>query len=65
MDGINNGTELEEHLDPSCNDSLSRSSQAYRYKIVDEGLRVVPFTSQPQRVSGIEVTNVSGRSTAG
>ena len=65
MDGINNGSELMEHLDPQCNDTSARAGDAYRYKIVDEGLRVVPFASQPQRIFGTTVMNVTGRSGQG
>lgn len=65
MDGILNGAELEEHLDPRCNDSKARAGEAYRYKIVDEGLRLVPFASQPQNIYGVSVLNVSGRSQPG
>ncbi len=65
MDGIRNGDELMEHLDPKCNDVQARSGDSYRYKIVDEGLRLVPFSSSPQQIHGVEVMNVSGRSQAG
>ncbi|MBW1810827.1 MAG: hypothetical protein JRJ87_21730 [Deltaproteobacteria bacterium] len=65
MDGLNNGQEIEIHLDPLSNDMRARSGEAYRYKVIDEGLRVVPYVSQPHTISGIELTDVSGRSTAG
>ena len=65
MDGLANGIELEIHLDPQSNDIQARSGEAYRYKVIDEGLRVVPYTSQPHLLSGVEVTDVSGRSEAG
>jgi|GEM_PF-1995469 len=65
MDGLANGIELEIHLDPQSNDINARSGEAYRYKVVDEGLRVVPYTSQPHLLSGVEITDVSGRSAAG
>lgn len=65
MDGVLNGEELDQHLDPGCNDVLARSGKGYRYRVVDEGLRVVPYTSQPFLISGVEITDVSGRSEAG
>jgi hypothetical protein len=65
LDGSPNGKELEEHTNPQANDVMSRSGMAYRYRLVDEGLRVMPYTSQPQRMSGVEITDVSNRSIAG
>jgi len=66
MDGLNNGLELEVHLDPQADDIEARSGDAYRYKVIDEGLRVVPFTSQAHQVyPGIQVTDVASRSTKG
>lgn len=65
MDGLANGSELEIHLNPQANDIAARSGEAYRYKVTDEGLRVVPYTSQPHMLSGVEITDVSGRSEAG
>jgi hypothetical protein len=66
MDGLDNGEELQMHLDPQTNDIKARSGDAYRYKVIDEGFRIVPFTSQPShKLSGIEVTDVTGRTRAG
>ena len=65
MDGLKNGRELEEHLDPQCNDSAARSEGAYRYSIVDEGLKLLPFITQPRVVTGVRTTDVSPRSAAG
>ncbi len=65
MDGLCNGEEIEIHLDPQSNDTKARSGEAYRYKVIDEGLRVVPYVSQPHLLSGLELTDVSGRSTPG
>jgi hypothetical protein len=65
MDGLKNGRELEEHLDPQCNDTKARSSGAYRYDLVDEGLKTLPFISQPRAVTGVKATDVSPRSPAG
>ncbi|MBN2498576.1 MAG: VWA domain-containing protein [Deltaproteobacteria bacterium] len=65
LDGTPNGDELELHLDPQCNDARARAGDAYRYKLVDEGLRIVPFSEQPFLVSGVEITDLSGRSEEG
>ncbi len=65
LDGAKNGLELEQHLDPQCNDTLARAGDAYRYKIIDEGLRVVPFASQPKRATGVEIVDLSGRAEEG
>ncbi|NMB75363.1 MAG: VWA domain-containing protein [Myxococcales bacterium] len=65
MDGLSNGQEIREHLDPLSNDITSRAGDAYRYKVVDEGLRIVPFSAQPVTITGVEITDVSGRSAEG
>ncbi len=65
MDGMSNGLEIEIHLDPQASDIAARSGEAYRYKLVDEGLRLVPYSSQPHRQSGVEVIDVSIRSESG
>ncbi len=66
MDGLKNGQELELHLDPQSNDMKARSGAAYRYRVIDEGLRIVPFVTQPGMLfPGLELTDVSGRSTNG
>lgn len=66
MDGLNNGLELELHLDPQADDIEARSGDAYRYKVEDEGLRVMPYTSQAHLVyPGVEVTDVASRSVGG
>jgi len=64
-DGLNNGSELEMHLDPWADDVSSRSGMAYKYDITDEGLKMVPFSSQPYKLTGVRVTDVSSRSPTG
>ncbi len=63
MDGMTNGEELEQHLDPQA--SGERSGEGYMYKVLDEGLVTKTFTSQPQLISGITITDVSARSAVG
>ena len=65
MDGMANGLELEIHTDPQSNDIGARSGDAYRYQVVDEGLRIVPYVTPENPVAGITLTDVSRRSTPG
>jgi hypothetical protein len=65
MDGLDNGDELEQHLDPQANDIRARSGDSYRYKVVDEGLVTKTFTTQPEMISGVTITDVSARTVLG
>jgi hypothetical protein len=65
MDGLTNGQELEQHLDPLCNDADARSSEGYRKKEIDEGLRVLPYVTQPRNITGVQATDVSPRTPGG
>ncbi|RME22630.1 MAG: hypothetical protein D6806_12680, partial [Deltaproteobacteria bacterium] len=65
MDGLVNGEELRLHLDPQSNDMVARSGEAYRYDIVDEGMRTVPFVSPSDPIPGITITDVSPRAVPG
>lgn len=65
MDGLPNGEELKLHLDPQSNDMRARSGEAYRYEVVDEGLRLVPYVTPNDPVAGIILTDISPRSVSG
>ena len=59
-DGTNNGTELQQHTDPTTSDAGSHLSDAYRYEVVDEGFVATPSITDPRHVSGVAVTGGGG-----
>jgi hypothetical protein len=65
MDGLNNGEELLRHLDPQTNDVSARSGESYRYNLLDQGFVTRSFTSQPKLISGVIISDVSGRAPSG
>lgn len=65
FDGETNGEECRTHTDPRGDDGEARWSLAYRYREFDEGVKVVPFSSQPINVTGTAVLGLSTASTPG
>jgi len=59
FDGETNGEECRVHTDPRGDDGEARWNLAYRYREFDEGLKVVPFSSQPLNVTGVAILGLS------
>lgn len=64
-DGVSNGDEVLLHADPRSTDTLNHLSFGYRYEIEDEGFVREKFGSRPERVTGVEVVQVSAGTTPG
>ena len=64
-DGVNNGDELLQHSDPRSTDTRAHLSFGYRYDVFDEGFSRELFASDPERITGVTVTEISDGTTAG
>lgn len=64
-DGIPNGDEIVAHSDPRSTDTGAHLSHGYRYEIEDEGVQRELFAVQPRRLTGVEITAMTGGTTAG
>ena len=65
FDGVTNGEECRFHTDSRGDDGEARWNLAYRYRENEEGVRIVPFSNQPQNITGLTIIAVSPASTAG
>ncbi|MCS6912509.1 MAG: hypothetical protein RMK29_04535 [Myxococcales bacterium] len=65
QDGVDNGEEVRRHTAPRADDTLEALSHAYHYAEVAEGIKAMPFATQPREASGVVVLDVSPGSTAG
>lgn len=64
-DGIANGEEVRQHTQPRADDGRDALGRAYFYNEQDEGVRALPFTTQPRVTTGVAILDVSAGSTAG
>lgn len=65
MDGIDNGDEVRRHTAPRADDSMEALGHAYTYLEENEGVKALPYASQPRDTTGVTVLDVSAASTAG
>jgi hypothetical protein len=65
FDGVPNLDELRAHTNPRAADSKTRSQLSYLYREVDLGIRTLLFASQPRRITGVVVEEMSAFSTLG
>lgn len=64
-DGVNNGDEIRQHTDPRSTDTQAHLTYGYRYQVDDEGFVTDIFASQPDQITGVEITEISEGTTAG
>lgn len=64
-DGIPNGDEVRQHTAPRADDSAEALGRAYQYLEDNEGIKALPFASQPRDISGVAVLDISAGATPG
>ena len=64
-DGIPNGDEVRQHTAPREDDTTDALSRAYRYDEQDEGVKSLPYGSQPVDITGVALLDVSAGTTPG
>ena len=65
FDGVSNYEEIRIHTDPTNNDSSSNGLLGYKYEEYDEGIKTIPFFSNPGNITGVKIKSVSLKTTRG
>ncbi len=64
-DGIANGDEVRQHTAPTEDDTADALGRAYYYEEQDEGVKDLPYASQPMAITGVSILDVSAGATPG
>ena len=64
-DGVSNGDEIRQHTDPRSVDNDQHLTYGYRYHIEDEGFVRDLRAERLRDLTGVDIVNISGGSTAG
>jgi hypothetical protein len=64
-DGVNNGDEILQHSDPRSTDTRAHLSFGYRYEIEDEGFLRELFATNPKKITGVGILELSEGTTPG
>lgn len=64
-DGVDNGDEVRQHTAPRLDDSMDARGHAYFYDEQYEGVKSLPYGTQPRDITGVQVLDVSAGATAG
>ncbi|MBW2733730.1 MAG: VWA domain-containing protein [Deltaproteobacteria bacterium] len=65
FDGLRNRDEIRDHTDPRSNDAQEQLDLAYRYELIDEGIKPVVSFTDPNNITGIKVLAASAASSGG
>lgn len=64
-DGVPNGTELQQRTDPRSTDVDQHLPYAYRYDIEDQGFITDLFATDPEKITGVKIVDLTAGSTPG